>query len=222
MLYLEDVSGGLFGSSLSAFSPKSAGEFWATWRQNGGWWSEQKLRQEPEPIGFPKNPLPSTLPIFDGDQDEFPLHLYPYASLGLSDGRGANLPWLQEMPDPMTTARWETWVEINPQTAQELGIEDNDIVRIISPYGEIEAIVVIFPGIRPDVVAMPVGQGHTEYGRYAKGRGSNPIDLLAPVSDHETGSLAWGATRVKVIPTRRKHIIARLESLDGKGREAIR
>jgi anaerobic selenocysteine-containing dehydrogenase len=222
VLYLEDVSGGLFGSSLSAFSPKSAGAFWATWRQNGGWWSEQELRQEPEPIGFPKNPLPATLPIFEGDQDEFPLHLYPYAGLGLSDGRGANLPWLQEMPDPMTTARWETWVEINPQTAQELGIEDNDIIRIISPYGEIEAVVVIFPGIRPDVVAMPVGQGHTEYGRYAKGRGSNPIDLLAPVSDQETGSLAWGATRVQVIPTGRKHTIARLESLDGEGREAIR
>jgi anaerobic selenocysteine-containing dehydrogenase len=222
VLYLEDVSGGLFESSLSAYNPKTAGAFWATWRQNGGWWSEQELRQEPEPIGFLENPLPSTLPMFEGDQDQFPLHLYPYMSMGLSDGRGANLPWLQEMPDPMTTARWETWVEINPQTAQELGIEDNDVVRIISFYGEIEAAVVVFPGIRPDVVAMPIGQGHTEYGRYAQGRGSNPVDLLAPVSDPEIGVLAWGATRVRVIPTGRKYTLARLESLDGGGRETIR
>ena len=222
VLFLEDASGGLFGSSLSAYSPKSAGAFWAAWRQNGGWWSEQELPQEPEPIGFPENPLPATQPIFEGEQGEFPLHLYPYASLGLSDGRGANLPWLQEMPDPMTTARWKTWIEINPQTAHELGVEDNDIVSILSPYGEIEAVVVVFPGIRPDVVAVPIGQGHTEFGRYAKDRGSNPMDLLAPASDQETGALAWGATRVSVRLTGRKYTLARLESLHGEGRETIR
>ncbi len=222
VLFLEDASGGLYGSSLSAHSPKSAGAFWAAWRQNGGWWSEGELRQEPEPIGFPDNPLSVIAPVFEGEQDDFPLHLYPYASLGLSDGRGANLPWLQEMPDPMTTARWETWVEINPQTAHEYGIEDNDIVQIISPFGEIEAIAVVFPGIRPDVVAIPIGQGHTEYGRYAKGRGSNPIDLLAAVNDKKTGTLAWGATRVRIKLTGRNYKLARLESLDGKGRETIR
>jgi len=222
VLFLEDASGGLYGSSLSAFSPKSPGAFWAAWRQNGGWWSEDELRQEPEPIGFPNNPLSATPPLFEGEQDEFPLHLYPYASLGLSDGRGANLPWLQEMPDPMTTARWETWVEINPQTAHDLGAEDNDIVQIISPYGEIEAVVIIFPGIRPDVIAMPIGQGHTEFGRYAKGRGSNPMDLLAPASDQDTGALAWGSTKVRIKLTERKYALARLENLDGEGRETIR
>jgi anaerobic selenocysteine-containing dehydrogenase len=122
----------------------------------------------------------------------------------------------------MTTARWETWIEINPQTAHELSVEDNDVVRILSPYVEIEAIVVVFPGIRPDVVAIPIGQGHTEFGRYAKGRGVNPMDLLAPASDQQTGALAWGATRVRVIPTGRKYTLARLESLDGEGRETIR
>ena len=222
VLFLEDASGGLFGSSLSAYSPKSAGAFWSAWRQNGGWWSEGELRQEPEPIGFPDVPLPATTPLFKGEQEKFPLYLHPYVSLGLSDGRGANLPWLQEMPDPMTTARWETWIEINPQTAHELGVEDNDIVHIKSPHGEIEAAVVIFPGIRPDVVAIPIGQGHTEFGRYAKGRGSNPINLLAPVSDQETGALAWGATRVSIEATGRKYKLARLENLDGEGRETIR
>ncbi len=222
VLFLEDASGALFGSSLSAYRATSAGAFWAAWRQNGGWWSEQELRQEPEPIGFPNNPLPAPPPSFVGDENEFPLHLYPYPSLGLSDGRGANLPWLQEMPDPMTTARWKNWIEINPQTAHELGVEDNDMVRILSPQGEIEAAVVVHPGIRPDVVAMPIGQGHKDFGRYAKGRGSNPIDLLAPVSNPETGALAWGATRVRVESTGRKYTLARLESLDGEGRETIR
>ena len=222
VLFLEDVSGSLFGSSLSAYNSKSAGAFWAAWRQNGGWWSEQELHQEPEPIGFPDSPLADAPPQFVGELDEFPLHLYPYPGLGLSDGRGANSSWLQEMADPMTTARWNTWVEINPQTAHAVGVENNDVVRVISPYGEIEAVVVVFPGIRPDVIAIPTGQGHTDFGRYARDRGSNPIDLLAPISDSETGALAWGATRVRIEPTEKKYTLARLESLDGEGRETIR
>lgn len=221
VLFLEDASGALFGSSLSAYSAKSAGRFWSAWREHGGWWSERELRQEPEPIGFVGQSLPAAGPSFAGDGSEFQFHLYPYASGGLSDGRGANLPWLQELADPMTTARWATWVELNPETAHNLGVDDNDVVKVISPHGEIEAVVVVFRGIRPDVAAIPVGQGHTDYGRYAD-RGSNPIDLLAPLSDPETGALAWGATRVRIEATGRTYNLARLESLDGEGRESIR
>ena len=54
------------------------------------------------------------------------------------------------------------------------------------------------PGIAPDVVAMPVGQGHTEYTRYATGRGQNPVTLLAPLTEPSTGTAAWAATRVRI------------------------
>jgi hypothetical protein len=48
------------------------------------------------------------------------------------------------------------------------------------------------------VIAMPVGQGHENFTRYATGRGANPVKILAPVAEPETGALAWAATRVKV------------------------
>ena len=115
----------------------------------------------------------------------------------------------------------ETWVELNPETAISLGVSDNDIVRVISPYGELEAPVVIYPGIRPDVVAIPVGQGHNNLGRFAQSRGSNPISLIAAITDPDTGSLAWGATRVRIEPTGEQKILARMESLAGKGRESL-
>ena len=222
ILFLEDSSGALFGSSLSPYTAKTSGEFWTAWRQNGGWWSERELRFEPEPVGFFDQSLPADAPSFQGDSQEYPFYLYPFSGLGLSDGSLANLPWLQELPDPMTTASWQTWVEINPDTAEKLGVEDNDVVKVISPYSEIEAIVVLYPGIRPDMIAIPVGQGHADYGQYAEGRGSNPLDLLAPISDPHTGTLAWGATRVRIEPTGQKYPLARLESLDGEGRETIR
>jgi molybdopterin-containing oxidoreductase family iron-sulfur binding subunit len=59
---------------------------------------------------------------------------------------------------------------------------------------------------------MPVGRGHQHYGRFAKGNGSNPIQLLAAVVDEDTGGLAWGATQVRIEPVGRQRVLARLES----------
>jgi len=113
-------------------------------------------------------------------------------------------------------------VELNPKTAISLGVSDNDVVRVESPHGALEAPCVIYPGIRPDVIAIPIGQGHRDYGRFAQAvNGSNPLTLVAPVTDPDTGSLAWGATRVRLEPTGKKQVLARLESLDGEGRESL-
>ena len=100
------------------------------------------------------------------------------------------------MPDPITSAMWSSWVEINPQTAARLGIADGDVVEIASRHGAVRAPAVLSPGIAPDVLAMPVGQGHETFTRYASGRGANPVKLLAPTVEPETGALAWAATRV--------------------------
>lgn len=223
ILFLEDSAGALFDSSLSAYGARTHGEFWASWRQYGGWWTERELSQEPDAVGFEsQRPLRVVGAKYEGDPVTYPYHLHLFPTVGLADGRTAHLSWLQELPDTMTTARWQTWVEINPQTARHLGVEDNDVVKVSSPHGEIEAVVVVFPGIRPDVVGIPVGRGHSDYGRYAAGRGQNPNDLLAPITDSNTGSLAWGATRVQIEPTGKKYLLARMESLDGEGREHIR
>jgi anaerobic selenocysteine-containing dehydrogenase len=140
----------------------------------------------------------ASAPAFDGDAAAFPFHFLPYSSQALLDGSLAHLPWLQELPDPLTTAMWCSWVEINPQTAARLGIADADMVEVRSAHGSVRAPAVLSPGIAPDVVAMPAGQGHGRFTRYASGRGANPIAILAPVVEAETGALAWAATRVNV------------------------
>jgi anaerobic selenocysteine-containing dehydrogenase len=124
--------------------------------------------------------------------------LLPYASQALTDGSTAHLPWLQELPDPMTSAMWSSWVEINPQTAERLKIAQGDLVDVTSSQGTLRAPAMISPGIAPDVVGMPVGQGHSTFTRFASGRGVNPVAILAPVAEADTGALAWAATRVKI------------------------
>src|SRR5882672_2387958 len=135
---------------------------------------------------------------FDGDAGQFPFHFLPYASQALYDGSLAHLPWLQELPDPLTSAMWSSWIEINPSTAQRLNIAQGDLVDVTSSQGTLRAPAIVSPGIAPDVIAMPVGQGHESFTRYASNRGANPVSILAPVTEAETGALAWAATRVKI------------------------
>jgi menaquinone reductase, molybdopterin-binding-like subunit len=137
-------------------------------------------------------------PQFDGDAAQYPFHFLPYASQAFNDGSAAHLPWLQEMPDPLTSAMWSSWVEINPQTAERMGVAQGDLIDVTSTQGTLRVPAMISPGIAPDVVAMPVGQGHESFTRFASKRGSNPIAILAPLAEAETGALAWAATRVKI------------------------
>jgi anaerobic selenocysteine-containing dehydrogenase len=220
--YLEEITQELFDSSLGDFDARTVAGFWAKWRQYGGWWSEKPLRREPELSQLPYKTIEVPPARFAGDETDFPFHLLLYPSITLTDGRGANLPLLQELPDPMTTARWGTWIEINPETAKQLDLEDNQIVTISSPHGKLEAPVVIYPGIRPDSVAMPIGQGHAEFGRFASGRGAHALNLVSAFAATASPELLWGSSRVNIEATKRSHEVARLESLEGEGRESIR
>jgi anaerobic selenocysteine-containing dehydrogenase len=137
-------------------------------------------------------------PSFDGAAAEYPFYFLPFASQTFNDGSAAHLPWLQEVPDPMSTAMWSSWVEINPKKAAEMGIAQGDLLEIASTQGTLRAPAVLSPTTAPDVIAMPVGQGHQTFTRFASGRGANPISILAPKTEAETGALAWAATRVRV------------------------
>ncbi|MFB3124170.1 MAG: molybdopterin-dependent oxidoreductase [Woeseiaceae bacterium] len=135
---------------------------------------------------------------FAGSETDYPLVLHPYLSASLLDGRGANLPWLQELPDPLTSVVYGSWAELNPATAEDLGIREGDVLEVETPAGSVSVPALIFPALRPGVVAMPIGQGHTAYGRYARNRGANPMDLVSMQIDDRSGDLAWAATRARV------------------------
>ena len=191
--------------------------FWATWLQHGGWWSQETAWRRPQLASELSAPS-AAAPSYAGDSTEYPFHLLPVPSVALGDGRHAGLPWLQETPDPMTTASWDTWIEVNPQTARSLGIQDNDIVTVVSPQGSIQAVVYEYPGIRPDVVAVPIGQGHQALGRWAQDRGANVLAILAPAVETRTGQWAWASTRVQIAKTDQRRPLPLLENNVGMDR----
>jgi molybdopterin-containing oxidoreductase family iron-sulfur binding subunit len=104
-------------------------------------------------------------------------------------------------------------VELNPKVAAQLDITEGDIVAVESPRGRIEVPTYISPAAPPEVLAVPLGQGHTGFGRWANGRGANPMQLLEPVSDGATGALAYGSTRVSLSKTGRKVPLPKLEGM---------
>ncbi len=185
--------------------------FWQLWQQNGGWWNENAGLASPAAQTALESTLPQVAPEYDGDGDFF---LMPYFSTLLSDGSGANKPWLQEVPDPTTTVVWNTWVEINPTTADKLGVVNDDVVKVSSPNGELQASVYIYPAIRPDTVAIAFGQGHTAYGQYAQDRGANLAALLG-TRLNAAGDLALGTVKVRIEKTGKKQVLARFEGQPG-------
>ncbi|HEY5975575.1 MAG TPA: molybdopterin dinucleotide binding domain-containing protein, partial [Geobacteraceae bacterium] len=182
-------------------SPVKGGDFESVWtdllRQGGHFKTHGSKGRGYRWVPGAPLPDPAT-PRFAGDEKQYPLHLQVYPSSAFYDGRGAPLPWLQQLPDPMTTVVWDSWVEINPRTAAELGIGFGDLVEVASPRGALRLPAVIYPGIRPDMVAIPLGQGQRGGGRYAQGRGVNPLALLAVTIEGTEPRPVWNATRVRL------------------------
>ena len=200
------------GGFYSAPTPES---FFALWQQYGGWWQAAPGLLTPTAEASALEQIPAAAGAkFSGDEFEYPLALLPFPHPNLADGSQANRPTLQETPDPMTSAMWDSWVAINPDTASKLGVHNDDLVSVISPSGSVVAVVYEYPAIEPEVVAIPLGQGHTAFGRYAQGRGITPFALLGK-EVNDAGNLAFMAVRVRIAPTGKRYKLARYESIEG-------
>ena len=172
------------------------------------------------------------------------LFLITYPSTMLGDGRGANKPWLQEMPDPVSKICWSSWVEIHPETAQRLGIDRGDILEVKSATGTIRAPAFPYLGVHKDAIAIPLGQGHKAgasiatfdpmkhtptvanvqwgYGRYARDLGANVFDLV-PVGTDAAGGFVWTSTKANVTKTGETRTLPSTEgSARQHGREIAR
>ncbi len=133
-----------------------------------------------------------------GEDNEYPLVLNVYRLMTVNGGRNANQPWLQEIVGPHVNQRWSTWVEINPETAEALGIADGEWVWVESPFGRVKVVTKFYPGAMPEVVNIPFGLGHQSYGRWAKGIGSNPQSLLSDRMEPLTGHPMKNLVRVRI------------------------
>ncbi len=133
-------------------------------------------------------------------------------SIRFFDGRGANRPWLCEVPETLTQVAWQTPVLIHPETLARSGMKQGDLVEIESRWGKLQAPVYETEAVGPTVAVMSIGQGHTSYGRYARGKGANPIGLLPSECEPGSGAPLFTAGAVALKKTG-QHI--KLAHVDG-------
>jgi molybdopterin-containing oxidoreductase family iron-sulfur binding subunit len=136
---------------------------------------------------------------FGGNAGDPVLIVYP--SYRFYDGRLANRPWLQELPDPVSKFCWSSWVEVHPDVADAMDLDTGHIIEVSAGGETVTAPVWPNPAMRSDVIAIQLGQGHTALGSYAAGRGANPVRLLAATEDAASGGFVWQQTRATLTPT---------------------
>jgi anaerobic selenocysteine-containing dehydrogenase len=128
---------------------------------------------------------------------EFPLLMVPVEVLPLAGGDGGHLPYLQQIAGQHVFEHWRSWLEMNPETAHELGLKDLEEVWVESRQGRARVRLRTYNGVRPGVVHLPLGYGATKGPEWAR-RGVNPLSLLEEHREPLTGLPQTDQTYVRV------------------------
>lgn len=134
---------------------------------------------------------------------DYPLRLFLFdLPFSATDPGSKNMPWYQENLGFRFGLLWKLWVEVNPDTADEINLQDKDIVWVESPHGRIEAVVKIFPGIGPGIAGVPLNKA--EHPLYSKDDAvsNDPLQLLGETYDARTGIPDRSSTFVRIFRAR--------------------
>ncbi len=137
-------------------------------------------------------------PVWEGDPSQFPFYFLPYKPATYAEGSGANQPWLHQIRKLHQMVWWDSWIEINQRVGENLGIQNGDWVWVTSPSGKLKTRARLSKETPVGIIWMARGMGHTQMGRFAKGRGENPNIILTAHINKITGIMPVWGTRAAV------------------------
>jgi len=132
------------------------------------------------------------------------LSLTLYSNVALNDGRYANNPWLQELPDPVSKVCWDNYLAVSKADAASMGLEDEMVVTM----NGIEVPVLIQPGQAPGSMSVALGYGRTRAGKVGSKLGINAFQWVEFVD----GNRSYILDEVKIEKTRSTYPIARTQT----------
>lgn len=139
-------------------------------------------------------------------RDDYELQLYE--SVAMRDGRHANNPWLQELPDPVSKITWGNYAAVAPALAKNLGIRDGDVVRVKSKRGQLELPAFVQPGQEPRTISIALGYGRTHAGKAGNNVGVN----VSPLVESMDGTRSYALQQIGVEKTGRSQRLASTQS----------
>jgi molybdopterin-containing oxidoreductase family iron-sulfur binding subunit len=141
-----------------------------------------------------------------------------YQSVALRDGKYANNPWLQELPDPVSKVTWDNYVALNPKYADKLGVTEFDLVKVEADNYSVVLPVLYQPGQAIGTASIAVGYGRTKVGKAGDEVGKNAF----PFMKFANGSLQTVAS-VKISAAGGKSELAQTQTHHSfEGRNIIR
>lgn len=134
--------------------------------------------------------------------------LLAYPTVKFGDGSRANSPWMQELPDPMTTVAWASWIEINPFSEIGKGVKRGDLLEISANGVTIKGPAFPTQAVQVDAIAIPAGNGHARnaYGSRYTDQVATPMNPLALLVG--TAGNPWAPTEVSITNTKKVQFIA--------------
>ncbi|MEZ5070567.1 MAG: Fe-S-cluster-containing hydrogenase [Bacteroidales bacterium] len=147
------------------------GSWWEATLQKG--WIQRDV--SPAELRF-ESPRVQLVPAAPG------LVLCVVAPVALMDGRYANNPWLQELPDPVSKVCWDNCLALSPADGEALGIGDEDLVDL----GGIRLPVLIQPGQAPGTMSVALGYGRRVAGKVGEGIGVNAFSWVGVQGGHRS------------------------------------
>jgi molybdopterin-containing oxidoreductase family iron-sulfur binding subunit len=138
------------------------------------------------------------------------LSLIAYENISLRDGRFANNPWLQELPDPITKITWDNYASISPHYAETNELEEGRIVRISDGRVAIDVPVHIQPGQDDNSIAVALGYGRSKAGRAGSNIGVNAYPFVSLIN----GAFQYSNTRVTLQKTANRIEFAKTQIKD--------
>jgi len=129
----------------------------------------------------------------EGDSGKYPLELIPYDTMRLAPRRVGSMPYMVKAVEDTVLKKDDVLVEINPATAKAYKLKEGQQALLTTPFATAKVRVHLSHGIRPELVALPRGLGHTAFDEFLKHKGVNINDLMGPTADPLTGlDAAWG------------------------------
>ncbi|HET6284325.1 MAG TPA: 4Fe-4S dicluster domain-containing protein, partial [Polyangia bacterium] len=115
----------------------------------------------------------------DGNANDPCCELHLFEGVALRDGRHANNPWLQELPDPITRTTWGNVAIVPPELARRMQLVSGDLVSLRVGVREITLPAFVQPGQHRRTVSVALGYGRRAAGPAGNNAGANAFPLGA-------------------------------------------
>lgn len=162
------------------------------------------LASPPDEDCLPHFELPEPLADDSVSATEYPLLLVSQQLITTTENWQGIIPSLQECVGLQSYMKWDSWLEINPRTAEELGIKNGDQVWVESTHGKVQTTVRLYEGLWPNAVYLPPGMGHRTLVKWGRGSddnwqvGVNTNRLAEFTSEPISGQAVFTPTRVRI------------------------